>query len=126
LLRAIDALEAVEKDYEGDMRTALRILKRALEEPTRQIASNSDVDDGVVVYRMRSGQGNFGFDGSTGQYVDLLERGIVDATKVLRVGLENAVSVAATLLLTEATMTTIVEPPGEGPARIGAAIGGDY
>ncbi|MBT9584364.1 chaperonin GroEL [bacterium] len=119
LLRAIDALNEAEKDFEGDERTAIRILKRALEEPTRQIAVNSEVDEGVVIHLMRSGQGNYGFDGSNGEYGDLMSRGIIDPTKVVRVGLENAVSVAATLLLTEATMTNVPEPKVDPPMRPG-------
>jgi chaperonin GroEL len=105
LLRAIDAVEAEEAKCDGDEKTGLRILKKALETPTRQIAENSALDGGVVVDRMRSGKGNSGLDASTGKYVDLVEAGIVDATKVVRVALENAVSVAGTLLLTEATLT---------------------
>lgn len=108
LLRAIAAVEAEEKlCAEGDERTGLRILKRALEAPTRQIAENSALDGGVVVDRMRAGQGAYGLDAATGEYVDLLATGIVDATKVVRLALENAVSVASTLLLTEATLTEI-------------------
>jgi chaperonin GroEL len=118
LLRAIDALEAEEAKCDGDERTGLRILKRALETPTRQIAENSAVDGGVVVGQMRAGQGNMGFDAATGKYVDLVEAGIVDPTKVVRVALENAVSVASVLLLTEATLTEIPEPKGE-TARAG-------
>jgi chaperonin GroEL len=105
LLRAIDAVEAEEAKCDDDEKTGLRILKKALEAPTRQIAENSALDGGVVVDRMRSGKGNNGLDASTGKYVDLIEAGIVDATKVVRVALENAVSVASTLLLTEATLT---------------------
>jgi chaperonin GroEL len=105
LLRAIDAVEAEEAKCDEDEKTGLRILKKALEAPTRQIAENSELDGGVVVDRMRSGKGNCGLDASTGKYVDLVEAGIIDATKVVRVALENAVSVASTLLLTEATMT---------------------
>jgi chaperonin GroEL len=105
LLRAIDAVEAEEAKCDGDEKTGLRILKKALEAPTRQIAENSALDGGVVLDRMRSGKGNSGLDASTGKYVDLIEAGIVDATKVVRVALENAVSVASTLLLTEATLT---------------------
>jgi chaperonin GroEL len=105
LLRAIDAVQAEETKCEGDERTGLRILKKALEAPTRQIAENSALDGGVVVDRMRACQGNCGLDAATGEYVDLIEKGIIDATKVVRVALENAVSVASTLLLTEATMT---------------------
>ena len=105
LLRAIDAVDAEEAKAEEDEKTGLRILKRALEAPTRQIAENSALDGGVVVDRMRSGKGNCGLDASTCKYVDLIEAGIIDATKVVRVALENAVSVASTLLLTEATLT---------------------
>jgi chaperonin GroEL len=105
LLRAIDALDAEEAKCEEDEKTGLRMLKRALETPTRQIAENSALDGGVVVDRMRSCQGTCGLDASTGKYVDLIEAGIIDATKVVRVALENAVSVASTLLLTEATLT---------------------
>ena len=105
LLRAIDALEVEEAKSEEDEKTGIRILKRALEAPTRQIAENSSMDSGVVVDRMRCGKGNNGLDASTGKYVDLIEAGIIDATKVVRVALENAVSVASTLLLTEATLT---------------------
>lgn len=90
-------------------RSSLRILKKALETPTRQIAENSSLDGGVVVDRMRSCKGNCGLDASTGKYVDLMEAGIIDAIKVVRVALENAVSVASTLLLTEATLTEIRE-----------------
>ena len=117
LLRAIPALEAEEAKAGGDERTGLRILRHALEAPTRQIAENSDVDGGVVVERMRAGQGSHGFDAASGQYVDLVEAGIIDPTKVVRVALENAVSVASVLLLTEATLTEIPESkPPELPA----------
>jgi chaperonin GroEL len=118
LLRAIDAVEREEANCDGDERTGLRILKRALEAPTRQIAENSGADDGVVVGQMRAGKGNYGFDAATGKYVDLVEVGIIDPTKVIRVALENAVSVASVLLLTEATLTEIPERRGEG-ARMG-------
>ncbi len=119
LLRALDALEAEEAKSDGDERTGLRILKRALEAPTRQIAENSSVDGGVVVAEMRSSQGNVGFDAATGKYVDLVEAGIIDPTKVVRLALENAVSVAGTLLLTEASLTEVPEPKHESHAPRG-------
>jgi chaperonin GroEL len=97
LLRAIEALESAEKECDGDERTGVHILRRALEAPTRQLAENSGVDGGVVVDKMRHGQGNFGFDAARGQYVDLIEAGIIDPTKVVRTALENAVSVASVL-----------------------------
>jgi chaperonin GroEL len=121
LLRAIDAVEHAEADCDGDERTGLRILKRALEAPTRQIAENSGVDGGVVVSQMRAGKGGSGFDAAAGKYVDLVEAGIIDPTKVVRVALENAVSVAGVLLLTEATLTEVPEPKGEG-ARAGGPL----
>jgi chaperonin GroEL len=105
LLRAGRALTAVESQCEGDERTGVQILKRALEAPARQIADNSAVDGGVVVSKMLESSGNMGFDAARKQYVDLIEAGIVDPTKVVRIALQNAVSVASVLLLTEATLT---------------------
>ena len=113
LLRCIDAVAREEEKCTGDEKTGLQILKRALETPARQIAENSAVDGGVVVARMLGGQGNFGFDAARKEYVDLVEAGIIDPAKVVRIGLENAVSVASVLLLTEATMTEIPEPVKE-------------
>ena len=115
LLRAIEAVEREEGKSEGDERTGLQILRRALEAPTRQIAENSSVDGGVVVNQMRGGKGNMGFDAARKEYVDLVEAGIIDPTKVVRVALENAVSVSSLLLLTEATLTEVPEKK-EAPA----------
>jgi chaperonin GroEL len=115
LLRAIDSVDAEAGACTGDERTGALILKRALEAPTRQIAENSGVDGGVVVDRMRGGSGAYGFDASCGRYVDLTEAGIIDPTKVVRIALENAVSVAGVLLLTEATLTEAPEPKGQTP-----------
>jgi chaperonin GroEL len=109
LLRCIEGVQQEETKCDGDERTGVQILKRALEIPTRQIAENSAVDGGVVVARMVAGQGNYGFDAARKEYVDLVEAGIIDPIKVLRIALENAVSVAGVLLLTEATMTEIPE-----------------
>jgi chaperonin GroEL len=113
LLRCVDTVTAEEAKCEGDERTGVQILKRALEAPARQIAENSAVDGGVVVARMLSSRGTEGFDASRKQYVDLVEAGIIDPTKVVRIALENAVSVASVLLLTEATMTEIPETKKE-------------
>ena len=109
LLRCVKAVSEEEAKCEGDEKTGVQILKRALEAPTRQIAENSAVDGGVVVARMLSGNGDEGFDAGRKEYVDLIEAGIIDPTKVVRIALENAVSVASILLLTEATMTEIPE-----------------
>jgi chaperonin GroEL len=113
LLRCVQVVSEEELKCEGDEKTGVQILKKALEAPARQIAENSAVDGGVVVARMLSGKGNEGFDASKKEYVNLVEAGIIDPTKVVRVGLENAVSVASVLLLTEATMTEIPEEKKE-------------
>jgi chaperonin GroEL len=122
LLRVIEAVAAEEAKVEGDERTGIRVLRQALAEPARQIALNSGIDAGVAIERIRAagdgGTPNFGLDAATGRYVDLVEAGIIDPTKVVRVALENAVSVATVLLLTEATLTDLPEPKetATGPA----------
>lgn len=110
LLRAVQALAEEEPRHQGDARTGVQILRRALEAPARTIAENSAVDAGVVVARMLAEPGTVGFDAAANRYVDLYEAGIIDPTKVVRVALENAVSVASVLLLTEATLTELPEP----------------
>jgi len=116
LLRCTAAVAGEEAKCAGDERTGVAILRRALEVPARQIAENSAVDAGVVVARMLEGTGSYGFDAARNEYVDLVEAGIIDPTKVLRIALENAVSIASVLLLTEATMTEIEPPRKEGGA----------
>jgi chaperonin GroEL len=113
LLRAVPAVRAVEASCDGDQRTGVRILARALEVPARQIADNAGADDGVVVERIRAGAGFEGFDATSREFVDLDAAGIVDPTKVVRTALENAVSVAGVMLLAEATMVELEEaaPP---------------
>ncbi len=107
----VKAVRAVEADCTGDERTGLAILARALEAPARQIAENSGVEGGVVVDQLRRSDGRRGFDAQKCVWVDLFEAGIVDPTKVVRVALENAVSVAVVLLLTEAVLTEVPEKP---------------
>jgi chaperonin GroEL len=114
LLRCVPVLAEEAGNCSGDERTGVLILKRALEAPARQIADNSAVDGGVVVARMLEGGANLGFDAARNEYVDLVEAGIIDPTKVVRIALENAVSVASVLLLTEATMTEIEETKPAG------------
>ncbi|KAA9006696.1 chaperonin GroEL [Histidinibacterium aquaticum] len=109
LVRAAAAVEAAAKDKDGDRRTGILCLARALGEPARQIAENSAMDGGVVLSEMKKGTGAWGFDAAQARYVDLMEAGIMDPTKVVRIALENAVSVAGTLLLTEATMAIVHE-----------------
>ena len=112
LLRCCPAVDALAEKCVGDERTGVQIFRRALEAPTRQIAENSAADGGVVVDKMLASAANVGFDAARKEFVDLYEAGIVDPVKVIRLGLENAVSVASVLLLTEATMT---EKPEKHP-----------
>jgi chaperonin GroEL len=121
LLKVIPAVEKEAAKYSGDQRTGIMILKKALETPARQIAENSAADPGVAVERMRSGTGNYGFDAATNDYVDLMQAGIIDPTKVVRIALENAASVAGTLLLAEATMTEVEAPAAERQPSMEAA-----
>jgi chaperonin GroEL len=116
-VRMAMAVEQLADGSEGDERTALRVLAHALEVPARQIADNSGMDPGVVIERIRSGTGGFGFDGATGKFLDLMEAGIIDPAKVVRVAVQNAISVAGTLLLAEATMTQRDEPKDNQPAE---------
>jgi len=109
LLRMADAVEREVAKAEGDERTGMQILARALEVPTRQLAENSGADGGVVVNEMRRSTGSRGFDAARKEYVDLVAAGIIDPTKVIRIALENAVSAASLLLLTEATLTEVPE-----------------
>ena len=118
LLKCTEAVAREEAATEGDERTGIQVLKRALEAPARQIAENSATDGGVVVARMLEGKGNYGFDAARKKYVDLVEAGIIDPTKVVRIALENAVSVAS-VLLSEATMTEVEEPKRETPEERG-------
>ena len=116
LLRCIDAVAKLEpqRGRRADRRAVPAARARGA---ARQIAENSSVDGGVVVARMMEGTGAMGFDAARKEYVDLYEAGIVDPTKVVRVALENAVSVASVLLLTEATMTEIPEKEKPVPAE---------
>jgi len=99
LLRSIPVLEKVE--LEGDEKTGLNILKRALEKPIRQIAENSGFDGAVVVEKVKEKKGNFGFNAQKTEYEDLVEAGVIDPTKVVRTTLENAASAASMFLTTE-------------------------
>ena len=117
-VRAIPALEKVEA--RGDEAIGVRIVRRALEEPLRWIANNAGVEGAIVVQRVKEGEGPFGFNAETGEYDDLIKAGIIDPTKVVRTALENAASISALLLTTEAVVTEIPEkekmpvPPGGG------------
>lgn len=118
LLRVIPVIEKIEAQASGDEKIGLRIVRLALEVPARQIADNSGMDGGVVVDKVRNAAAEIGFDASCGEYTDMFARGIIDPVKVIRIGLENAASVASVLLLSEATLTAI-EEKHEEPQPVG-------
>jgi len=99
-IRALKALDKLE--LAGDQGMGVKIIKKALEEPLRQIANNAGFEGSVIVQRVMEGKGNFGFNAETGEYEDLLKAGIIDPTKVARFALQNAASVAGLLMTTEA------------------------
>lgn len=108
LLRAIPALDKIKMD--GDQKVGVQIVRRALEEPLRQIVNNTGLEGSVVVEAVKSKTGAYGFNALTEKYEDLMEAGVIDPTKVVRIALENAASVASLLLTTEAV---IAEKPKE-------------
>jgi chaperonin GroEL len=112
LIRARKAIEKLE-GANDDQNVGLNILRRAIEEPLRQIVANAGADPAVVLNAVVAGKGNYGFDAATGDYGDLVALGIIDPTKVTRLALQNAASVAGLLLTTEAM---IAEQPKEEPA----------
>ncbi|MGD0576771.1 MAG: TCP-1/cpn60 chaperonin family protein, partial [Candidatus Staskawiczbacteria bacterium] len=125
LLRTLSALENV--IAEDDEKTGVNILKRAIEEPVRQIAENSGVDGAVVVQKVKEGVGEFGFNAEKLIYENLIAAGVVDPTKVVRTALENAVSAASMLLTTEAVVSELPKKDdGHSHAMPNPMMGGDY
>lgn len=125
LLRTLPALEKLQ--YEGDEKTGVNILKRAIEEPVRQIAENAGIDGAVVVQKIKEGTGEFGFNADKMVYEDLIKAGVVDPTKVTRTALENAVSAASMLLTTEAVVSELPKKDGcPNHAMPNPMMGGDY
>ncbi|MCX5705223.1 MAG: chaperonin GroEL [Candidatus Omnitrophica bacterium] len=132
LLRTIPALEKMK--LEGDEKIGVDIVRRALEEPLRQLASNAGLESSVVVQRIKTEKTNVGLNLNTNEYVDMIEAGIIDPTKVTRSALQNAASIAALLLTTEAVVTDRPEkdekmpgmPGGGGMGGMGGMGGGMY
>ncbi len=113
-LRAMKALETA--NFPGEEQLGVKIVKRALEEPVRQIANNAGFEGAVVVQRVMEGKGSFGFNAETGEYEDLIKAGILDPTKVTRFALQNAASVAGLLMTTEAMVADKPEKKKTTPA----------
>lgn len=126
LLSAVPALKKLVASLNGDEKTGATIVLKALEEPIRQIAKNAGLDGSVIVDKvLASRKANYGFDALNNKYCDMVEAGIIDPTKVTRSVLQNAASVAATLLTTESIVTDIPTPPAP-VAPAGGDMGGMY
>ena len=114
-IRAAKALESLKGDNE-DETTGIHIVAKAIEEPLRTIAANAGVDGSVIVQKIKEGKGDFGYNARTDEYVNMFEAGVIDPTKVARVALENAASVAGMFLTTECGIVDIPEPAPAAPA----------
>jgi chaperonin GroEL len=124
LVRAIRATDSVDAANE-DEKTGIQIIRRAMEEPLRQIVANAGGEGSIVIAKVQEGKDDFGYNAKTDEYQSMFEAGIIDPTKVTRVALENAASVAGMLLTTEATITDIPEPEAApNPAAMGGGMPG--
>ena len=122
-LRAIPALDTLADDLEGDLRLGARIVRRALEEPLRHIAANAGAEGSIVVQKVRDLKDNEGYDAGTDAYGDMLDKGIIDPTKVTRTALQNAASISGLLMTTEALVTELPEKE-KAPAMPGGGMDG--
>ena len=128
LLSVAAKVKALLPEYTGDAKTGVQIILRALEEPIRQIAANAGVEGSVIVENVKANAGKsagYGYDALNDEYCDMIERGIIDPTKVTRSALQNAASVAAMVLTTESLVADIPQPEPAAPAG-GAGMGGMY
>jgi chaperonin GroEL len=124
LVRALSAIENLK--FDDDRQYGLNIIRRAVEEPLRQIAINAGVDGSIVVDKVKNGKGPFGFNAATETYEDLVAAGVIDPTKVVRTALQNAASVAALMLTTEALVAEKPKKKGGGAPAGGGGGGGDH
>src|SRR5207244_12298684 len=125
-IRAIEALDKLKGSNE-DETTGIAIVKRALEEPLRQIVENAGIEGSIVVQKVKEGKGDFGFNARNEQYENLYKAGVIDPTKVTRIALENAASIAGMLLTTECVVADKPEPKSAAPAMPGGGgMGMDY
>lgn len=122
-IHCITAVEEATKSLEGDEKTGAGIILKALESPLRQISANAGLEGAVIINNVKESKEGYGFNALTGEYVDMFEAGIIDPTKVTRSALQNANSVASTILTTESVVADIKEPEPAMPAG-GAGMGG--
>jgi len=123
LIRAQSALDNL--DVPDEQKFGLSIIRKAIEEPLRQIAENAGVEGSIVIHKVREGKGSYGFNAATGEYGDLLEQGVIDPVKVVRTALENAASVAGLMLTTEALIAERPQPK-KGAGQPGQGDAGDF
>jgi chaperonin GroEL len=122
LLNVMDKVKALLDKFTGDAKTGVEIVLRVLEEPIRQIAANAGIEGSVIVENLKTTKKpHRGYDALKGEYVDMIERGIIDPTKVTRSAIQNAASIAALVLTTESLVTDI---PAPEPAPAGGGMGG--
>ncbi|WP_296029856.1 MULTISPECIES: chaperonin GroEL [unclassified Treponema] len=127
LIEASKVLDAEKENLTGDEKVGFQIIKRALEEPIRQIAENAGVDGAVIADKAKAEKKGVGYNAATGEWVDMMEAGIIDPAKVTRCALQNAASVAGMLLTTECAITDIPEPPAPAAPQAGMdGMGGMY
>jgi chaperonin GroEL len=124
-IRAQAGLEKLKGENE-DETTGVAIIRRAIEEPLRQIVENSGLEGSIIVQKVREGKGDFGYNARSGEYEDLKKAGVIDPTKVSRIALENAASIAAMLLTTEAVIVDKKEDKPSMPAMPGGGMDGMY
>jgi chaperonin GroEL len=122
LLRALPALDGLK--FDDDRRYGVNIVRRAIEEPMRQIAANAGIDGSIVVEKVKNGKGAFGFNAATEEYEDLAKAGVIDPTKVVRAALQNAASVAALMLTTEVLVAEKPKKKEEPAHGGGGGMGG--
>jgi chaperonin GroEL len=125
LFRASKVLDNNNSD-DPDVRTGMKIVRRALQEPLRRIAENAGIEGAVVIGEVERMKGNKGFNAVTGEFEDLVAAGIIDPTKVVRTALQNAASISGLLLTTEAAVTELPEPKKAGPPMHGGGDDYDY
>ena len=123
LLNVYGAVEKVLDEVEGDVATGVRIILRSLEEPVRQIANNAGLEGSIIVDRLKREEAGMGFNAATGEWVNMIDAGVVDPAKVTRSALQNAASVAALFLTTEAVVADIPEAGGNGMPDMGGMGG---
>jgi chaperonin GroEL len=129
LIRCIPGLdEMIKKEKNEDMAVGIRIVKRALEEPIRQIANNAGHEGSVIVNQVKSEEKDRGFDAQSEKFVNMHEAGIIDPTKVVRSALQNAASIASLMLTTEAVINEVPEEKKAqgGASGMGGGMGGDF